>query len=141
MTVTSNSSSCGATSASRARIRNASITASMSRPARWMRCRLRRRRGCSVSSPSAMSLATRITVSGVRSSWRASRVKVRSRATCALTRLASECRAAASCRVSPCMSAGSLFGSRSAASGWPGSQRDTRRASQFTGDTRRLEAR
>jgi len=32
-----------------------------------------------------MSLATRMTVSGVRSSWLASRVKLRSRATCAVT--------------------------------------------------------
>ena len=140
MSATSKSSLCGSTSASRARMRKASITASMSRPARWMRCRARATRG-GESSAIAMSLATRITVSGVRSSWLASRVKSRSRATCAVTRCASPCRAAASWRASPCTSLGRRSAARVLTSGRRGSHSATCRASQLTGETSRLDAR
>ncbi len=73
---------------SRASSRKALVSSSMSRVARTIRATDRRLASLSPASVSSMPAASWITVSGLRSSWLASRVKSRSRATNSLRRWA-----------------------------------------------------
>ena len=139
--LTTKSSSGNPTSPSRAMIRKASTSDSISPTADWMRRIVRVECGAIASSASSTSPAMRITVIGVRSSWLASRVKLRSRCTKVSMRLANSCSDEASTRVSPCTSTGRFSALSAVASGRFGSHCCTWLASQMIGEIARCEDR